>query len=92
MTDKEKEDNPGYETTRGYLKVLDYKESAQASYNKASQEDKDKIKLAPNYAKDPENAKQKIFEIFGIKIDEEKTLNDKTVEIDGKTYKLTLIN
>ena len=60
MTDEEKEENPNFEITGGYLKVLDYKEAAQASYNRASKEDQDLIEKVPNYDADV------LFEIFGI--------------------------
>lgn len=60
MTDEEKEQNPSFEITGGYLKVLDYKKAAQASYNKASKTDQDMIEQVPNYDADI------LFEIFGI--------------------------
>ncbi len=60
MTDEEKEQNPNAEIVGGYLKELDYKEAAQASYNKASKEDQDLIEQVPNYDADV------LFEIFGI--------------------------
>jgi len=60
MTDKEKSLNPNAEAVGGYLKVLDYKEAAQISYNNATKEDQDLIELLPNY--DAEI----LFDIFGI--------------------------
>ena len=62
MTDKEKENNPKYETTEGYLKTLTYKEASVKSISKATDEEKEQIRALPNY--DPD-----IFEeIFGIRI------------------------
>ena len=56
MTDKEKEENPSYETTWGYLKVYDYKEAFQKSYNSLSEEEKKEqtelLKALPNFDKD----------------------------------------
>lgn len=65
MTDEEKENNPAYKTTRGYLKVYDYKEAFQKSYNQATREEQLKIKKLPNF-----NA-EKFYQISGIRIDEE---------------------
>jgi hypothetical protein len=84
MTEAEKEAHPEHETTGGYLKQLDYKEAAQASYNNATREDQDKVEQLPNY--DPEI----LFEIFGIDRRKNRDSCDgKTVEIDGKKYRLT---
>jgi hypothetical protein len=44
MTEEEKRDNPTYKTTGGYLKVYDYKEAFQKSYNKATRKEQLKIK------------------------------------------------
>ena len=83
MTDQEKEDNPTYKTTGGYLKVYDYKEAFQKSYNKASQEDKDLLFKLPNF--DAEVFK----EISGIDVTAEvNSCAGKVVEIDGKKYRL----
>ena len=64
MTDEEKEANPTYDTTGGYLKVYDYKEAFQASYNKATREEQLKIKELPNFDAD------KFYQISGIRTDE----------------------
>ena len=68
MSDEEKADNPSYKTTEGYLKSFDYKEAFQASYNRASEEDRKKIFNLPNFDAD------KFLEISGIdvRIDSEK--------------------
>ena len=49
MTDKEKEENPTYKTTGGYLKVLDESESAQIWWDGLEDEDKNTVKLIPNF-------------------------------------------
>ena len=84
MTDEEKESNPTYDTTGGYLKVYDYKEAFQASYNKATREEQLKIKELPNFDAD------KFYQISGIRIDEAPTPEEpeQTIELNGKKYKL----
>ena len=49
MTDKEKEDNPSYKTTKGYLKVYDYQEAWKIAYDEASKEDIELLKALPNF-------------------------------------------
>jgi hypothetical protein len=62
MTDKEKENHPGYEVSDGYLKTYTYKEAAQKSISRATEKEKEQIRALPNY--DPD-----VFEeIFGIRI------------------------
>ncbi len=82
MTEKEKKDNPTYRTTGGYLKVYDYKEVFQASYNKATREEQLMIKKAPNFNAD------KFYQISGIKVDEEPEVK---IEIEGKFYPISQI-
>lgn len=60
MTDEEKEKNPNYKITGGYLETLDYKEAAQRSYARATKKDQDLIEQVPNYDAEV------LFEIFGI--------------------------
>ena len=90
MTDEEKESNPTYDTTGGYLKVYNYKEAFQASYNRATREEQLKIKELPNFDAD------KFYQISGIRIDEEpakEELKDKFVtDEDGKKYKLVEVD
>ena len=62
MTQKEKNENPSYGNTEGYLKKLDYKEEFQSSYNKATEEDRKKIFNLPNFNAD------KFLEISGIDV------------------------
>ena len=63
MTDEEKTANLTYETTGGYLKVLDESECAQLWWNELSDYYKDIIKSIPNFDAD-------IFEkCTGIKVD-----------------------
>lgn len=62
MTDEEKEQHPSYETTGGYLKVLNESECGQIWWNGLSDHQKNVIKAIPNF-----NAE--IFEqCTGIKI------------------------
>ena len=49
MTDEEKEKYPTYETTGGYLKVLDESESAQIWWDGLTDGSKDIIKSLPNF-------------------------------------------
>ena len=62
MTQKEKDENPTYGNTEGYLKKLDYKEEFQSAYNKASKDDRKKIFNLPNFNAD------KFLEISGIDV------------------------
>ena len=77
MNDKEKEDNPSYKTTGGYLRVYGYQEAWRKSYDSVTREEQLKIKDLPNFDKD------KFKQISGIDIDEDTT---NTIEIGGKTY------
>ena len=64
MTEDEKENNPNYETTGGYLKVLDEAECAQIWWDGLPEGERNVIKNLPNF--DPE-----IFKICtGIRIEE----------------------
>ena len=65
MTETEKRNNPNYKTTWWYLKVYDYKEAFQNSYNKATREEQLKIKELPNFDADI------FYEISGIRIEDE---------------------
>ena len=49
MTGQEKEENPTYKTTGGYLKVLDESESAQIWWDGLEDENKNTVKLIPNF-------------------------------------------
>ena len=49
MTDEEKAAHPTYETTGGYLKVLDKSESAQLWWNGLSEEKRQVIRDVPNF-------------------------------------------
>ena len=64
MTDEEKQENPTYKTTGGFLKVLDESESAQVWWNGLDERDRNTIKSIPNFDSE-------IFEkCTGIKIRE----------------------
>ena len=71
-----------YETTGGYLKVLDYKEAFTASMEKATKEDIAQIKALPNF-----NA-QKFFEISGFMIRDTVTITvqGKDIEISAEEF------
>ena len=65
MTDEEKAAHPTYETTGGYLKVLDESECGQLWWGSLSDEDKSIIKAIPNFDVD-------IFEeCTGIKVNKD---------------------
>ena len=62
MSDKEKEENPKYKTTGGYLKKRTYHEAWQIMWGSWTKEQQDSIKKLPNFDKD-------IFkEITGIEV------------------------
>ncbi len=62
MSDKEKEENPQYNTTGGYLKKRTYKEAWQIMWGSWTKNQQDSIKKLPNFDK-------KIFkEITGIEV------------------------
>ena len=64
MTDEEKTAHPEYETTGGYLKVLDESECGQIWWNGLSDEDKEIIRSIPNFNPDI------FYQCTGIKVDE----------------------
>jgi len=81
MTDQEKKDHVGWETTEGYLKTLSYKEAWQEGWKNAIQEQKDWYKSLPNF--DAE-----IFlEITGIDARE----SEEMIEINGKKFSKSTI-
>ena len=63
MTDEEKEENPTYKTTGGYLKVLDKSESAQIWWDGLSDKNKEIIKSIPNFDA------EKFEKCTGIRVD-----------------------
>jgi len=65
MTAEEKELNPTYKTTGGYLKVYGYREAWKKAYAEATPEEIELLKALPNF--DPEVFK----EISGIDINKE---------------------
>ena len=69
MTQAEKEDNPSYKTTGGYLRVYGYKEAWRKAWDSATDEDKELLFELPNFDAD-------VFkEISGIDV------NEKTEEL-----------
>jgi hypothetical protein len=86
MTDEEKEENPSYETTGGYLKKLYYKEAFQKSYNDLSEEERveqtKQLKALPNFDADV------FYEISGIRIESSDSIQDKISELKSQIAKL----
>lgn len=81
MTDQEKEKNPSYKTTGGYLKVYEYRAAWKKAWDGASADDKELLFKLPNFDAD-------IFEeITGIDVRQK----EETIEIEGKKYTLTEI-
>ena len=78
MTDEEKEKVKGWETTGGYLKILDYKEAWKIFWEKISEENRQKFLNLPNFDADI------FFEITGINI--------KKTKLTGKIIKIKLKN
>ena len=64
MTDEEKAAHPTYETTGGYLKVLDESECGQLWWGSLSDRRKDIIRAIPNFDSDI------FFQCTGIRVDE----------------------
>ena len=62
MTDEEKEQNPTYKTTGGYLKVLNERESAQMWWDALSKEERQILRSLPNYDE------EKFAKILGIQM------------------------
>ena len=71
MTVLEKQENPTYQTTGGYLKTYEYKEAARMSWDKTSREDREKTLKLPNFDNE-------VFEeIFGIDVIKELSTMEK---------------
>ena len=89
MTDKEKEAHPSYVTTGGYLKVYSSMMAAFVdAWEKTTEDDRDLTKKLPNF--DPHVFKE-VFGFDPFKSDDpRRDCDGKTVEIDGKKYRLTL--
>ena len=89
MTDKEKEAYPSYVTTGGYLKAYSSLKAAFVdAWGNATEDDRELTKKLPNF--DPHVFKE-VFGFDPFKSDEPRSDCDgKTVEIDGKRYRLTL--
>jgi hypothetical protein len=80
MTDKQKEENPQYKTTKGFLLTRSYKEAWKIAWEEMKKGDKNKFLNLPNFC-------PKIFEeITGIDV-----LKDQkhTMIIDGKEIELS---
>lgn len=60
MSDVEKQENPSFSRTGGYLKKYDYKEAFTKSVTEASKEDRDLIRALPNFNN------EKFLEISGV--------------------------
>lgn len=66
MTDEEKQENPTYKTTGGFLKILDESESAQIWWDGLTESDKSTIKAIPNFD-------SKFFEIKSGRLTSDRT-------------------
>jgi hypothetical protein len=62
MTEEEKKDNPTHETTGGYLKVVDKKNTRQEWWDGLPEEDKTEVMALPNFDADV------FYECTGIKV------------------------
>ncbi len=82
MTQEEKDKNPTYSTTGGYLKKYDYKEAFKKSWDEADKEDRVRIKDLPNFCS------KMFFEISGIKVDECDVRDERKKEILKKIEEL----
>ena len=60
MSDVEKQENPSFSCTGGYLKEYDYKEAFTKSVTEASKEERDLIRALPNFNN------EKFLEISGV--------------------------
>ena len=78
MTDEEKEKNPTYKTTDGYLKEYGYKEAFQKSYKETDEDDRKKVFALPNFDADI------FYKISGI--DVRKSDKTETINIGGIEY------
>jgi hypothetical protein len=84
MTDQQKIDDPDFHVKKGTLIKRTYQEAWRIGWDKAPQEEKDKLFALPNFC--PEIFK----EITGIDVGKkEESCAGKIVEIEGKKYKLT---
>jgi len=81
MSEQEKQDNPKFETTGGYLKVYGYKEAFTRACENASDKEIEQLKALPNFDADV------FLEISGYDVRKrDKSCNGKIVEIEGKRY------
>ncbi len=79
MTDQEKESNPTYKTTGGYLRSKEYQEAWREAWDKADLDDRKECLTLPNWDNE-------IFlEISGINVEKELGQKD-TIEIGGQQY------
>ena len=80
MSDDEKKNKSGWETTGGYLKRYSYEEAWATWWSEASKKDKDSILNLPHFNRE-------IFKgITGIEISE--SSNPREIQINGATYVL----
>jgi len=85
MTETEKEENPEYKTTGGFLRKNDMKEEWRKAYESASEEEIQMVRDLPNFDYD-------VFEeITGLDLrtTEVKDCSGKTVVVDGVEYVLS---
>ena len=77
---KEDKNNSYYKTTWWIFVEYEYKEAFKRSYEKASKEDREKVKSLPNFDADI------FYEISWIRVDEKM---EKEIKIDWKTIKIS---
>jgi hypothetical protein len=86
MTPKEKEDHPKHKTTGGYLRTNDMKAEWKKAYESATEEEIQMVRDLPGFD-------YGVFEeITGLDLrkGEVVSCDGREIEIDGKTYTLTL--
>lgn len=81
---QKKKENPKYKTTWWFLKVYDYKEAWQKSYNNATREEQNKIKDIIHFDADI------FYEISWIRIDEEPILSCSSKPIEDEGIKIVI--
>ena len=84
MTNEEKDSNPTYKTTGGYLRIYEYKEAWKKSWDGATDECKELLYKLPNFDADV------FFEISGIDVriskeEEEKAMQKKRFWLRSKS-------
>ena len=82
MTNQEKEENGQYRVTGGYLKVYGYQEAWRNEWDKASDEDRKKTLLLPNWDN------QVFKEISGIDVEAELNMSSNLSSAEKEAFEL----